>query len=298
MTFNIKSDEPLITVITPTYNRAQFILDAVQSVVDQDYGNIQHIIVDDGSSDNTKDLINKFIDDDVLEYYHQRNQGQSTARNVALSKAKGEYVCFLDSDNVWLPGKLREQVNYLTHHPDIDIVYGDKITIDEQGEEINRFNMTRYSGYIAPQMLKDNCVSMNTAMVRRRCFDELGVMSGKRKVADDYDLWLRFSSKYKFFYIPKYFAKYRVMKDQISSDKRSRFETNEQIIHDFLREFPDVVTSRQARDGLSTFYARKARYYASSGNRNTAFRSIFRSLRYKPFGSAAWRGFVRVFFPE
>lgn len=296
---NVKtaSKEPLVTIITPTFNRAKFILESVQSVIDQDYDNVQHIIVDDGSLDNTRGLLQRYIDEGIIEYYYQENQGQSTARNMALLKARGENICFLDSDNLWLRGKLRKQVEILEENADIDVVYGDKITIDENGEEIDRTNIARYSGYIAPQMLQDNFVSMNTAMVRKRCFDEMGGIRKTRRVADDYDLWLRFSARYKFLYTPEYFAKYRVMSDQISSDKRGRFEANEQIIHDFLREFPDAVTPRQARKGLSTFYARKARYYAASGDKNTALKSIARSLYYGPIGSVAWRGLMRTVLP-
>ncbi len=292
------SANPRISVITPTYNRAGFIAEAVQSVLDQSMGDFEHLIVDDGSTDDTRMVLEPFLEDPRVHYFYQDNQGQSVARNKALSCAKGEMVCFLDSDNVWLPGKLESQIRAMEENPDTDVIYGDTIIIDENGNELSRKNMKRYSGHIAAQMLKDNCVSMNTTMTRRHCFEEMGGMSGKRRVADDYDLWLRFSSKYRFLYIPEFFVKYRVMSDQISSDKRRRFDTNEQIIHDFLKMYPDAVTNRQAREGLSVFYSRKARYYASAGDRLTAFGSISRAIFYQPFGRIAWRGLFRVLLPK
>ena len=290
--------DPLVSIITPTYNRADFIEETVKSVLGQTVEDFEFLIVDDGSDDNTKAVLEPYLTDERISYFYQKNQGQSVARNLGLANSRGRFICFLDSDNAWLPDKLKRQISVMQKNPDVDIVYGDGIIIDEQSQEVSRNNIRRYSGHIAPQMLKDNCVSMNTAMARRRCFEELGGMSGKRRVADDYDLWLRFSAKYKFLYVPEYFAKYRVMEDQISSDKRRRLETNERIIHDFLQEFPDAVTARQAREGLAAFYARKARYYATVPDRKTAFESIFRSLMYQPLGQVPWRAFVRVLFPK
>lgn len=289
---------PVISVITPTYNRADFLPEAVRSVLDQTFKDFELLIVDDGSTDNTPEVLEPFLKDGRVLYEFQQNQGQSAARNRALAKARGQFICFLDSDNAWLPNKLEHQLEAFDQHPEVDIVYGDIVTIDEEGRELSRKNMRRYSGHIASHMLKDNFVSMNTTMARRYCFDEMGGMSGKRRVADDYDLWLRFSAKYRFLYLPEVFAKYRVMADQISSDKRRRFDTNEQIILDFLRDYPEAVSSREARIGLAAFYSRKARHYAQSGDRATAWRSILRALRYGPMNDGVWRAFFRVIYPH
>lgn len=291
-------NSPVISVITPTYNRADFLPEAVRSVLDQSFPDFELLIVDDGSTDDTREVLAPFLEDPRVHYQYQPNQGQSVARNLGLAKARGRFICFLDSDNAWLPHKLEQQLAAFEQHPDVDVVYGDILTIDEQGKELSRKNMRRYSGRIAPQMLKDNCVSMNTAMARRVCFDEMGGMSGKRRVADDYDLWLRFSAKYRFLYMPDFFAKYRVMADQISSDKRRRFDSNEQILLDFLRDYPDAVTAREARSGLASFYSRKARHYAIIGDRKTAWRSLLRAVRSEPTSDTVWRAFVRVIHPR
>ncbi|MDX1634508.1 MAG: glycosyltransferase [Marinobacter sp.] len=288
----------MISVVTPTYNRADFLPEAVRSVLDQTFPDFELLIVDDGSTDNTREVLAPFLEDPRVHYQYQANQGQSMARNHALSRARGRFICFLDSDNAWLPDKLEKQMAAFEQHPDVDVVYGDIITIDEGGRELSRENMRRYSGHIAAQMLRDNCVSMNTAMARRRCFDEMGGMSGTRRVADDYDLWLRFSARYRFLYLPEFFAKYRVMADQISSDKRRRFDTNEQIIHDFLRDYPEAVTRLETRRGLASFYSRKARHYALNGDRATSWNSFSRGLRYGAANTTVWRALVRVIRPR
>lgn len=290
----MQENKPKVSIITPTYNRERFIGEAVESVLDQTFADFELLIVDDGSTDSTVERLRQYREDPRVQYFHQENQGQSIARNHALQHARGEFICFLDSDNAWVPDKLERQFAAFEETPDVDVVYGDIITIDEAGTELSRDNMRRHSGFIALQMLKDNCVSMNTAMARRRCFDELGGMSGKRRVADDYDLWLRFSARYRFRYIPEYLAYYRVMDDQISSDKSGRFESNEAIIHDFRKEFPDVLPKAQFDEAFAFFYARKARYLANSGNRSQALRSIATALAYRPIYKAPWRSLAAV----
>lgn len=290
----MEKEMPLVSVITPTFNREAFIQKTVDEVLAQTYGNFEHIIIDDGSTDNTRSILRPYLEDSRIRYFYQDNQGQSSARKNALSHANGDYICFLDSDNYWSKDKLERQLALFSKYPEVDVVYGDVITIDEGGNEISRKNMRRYSGHIAPQMMRDNCVSMNTAMVRRNCFDELGGSRVNRQVADDYELWLRFSAKYEYLYVAEYFAYYRVMTNQISSDKTRRFESNEAILNDFVDQFPDAMSQKEFAQGFASFFTRKARYLGSIGERGAAVREISKALRYTPLNPIPWRGLAAV----
>lgn len=294
----MSTDKPRISIIVPTYNRAAFIEEAITSVLEQTESDWELLIVDDGSTDDTRSILEPFLSDTRIHYQYQQNQGQPAAQNKALESARGEFICFLDSDNAWLPRKLEVQLVAMKNNPDVDIIYGDNIKIDEHGNEIGRTSMRRYSGNIASHLLKDNCVSVNTTMTRRHCFDEMGGMNTERPVAADYDIWLRFSTKYRFLFIPEFFGRYRIMADQISSDKRKRYDTNEKTIHDFLEQYPSAVTSQEAKNGLSVFYSRKAKYYAKRGDRQTAFQAIYRALSYAPSSKIVWRSVFRVIFPS
>lgn len=283
------SNRPLVSVITPTFNRSSYLLFAVDSVLKQTYENWELIIVDDGSTDNTRDLLDSYLVDPRIQYCFQTNRGQSVARNRGLSLAKGAFIGFLDSDDIWLPDKLEKQLALFERFPDADIVHGDEVTIDENGNEISFQNMTRYSGVITAQLLADNCVSMTTALARKDCFERLGGFDESDRVADDYALWLKFSTRYRFHYHPEYVTLYRATPDQLSTDKTRRFEANEQILKKFFIRFPHAVSKATARRGLSHFFIRKARYEHSIGKTVSAWSSCLWALWLFPFWQGPWR---------
>jgi len=285
---------PKVSIITPTYNRARFIGAAVESVLAQTLPDWELLVVDDGSTDNTREVLAPYQADPRIHYIYQPNQGQSLARNAALAKARGEFIGFLDSDDIWYFDKLERQLSAFEAHPQVHIVHGDEAIIDEQGRELSRDNMRRYSGCITPQLLADNSVSITTALVLRECFDTLGGFDPKYGVADDYDLWLRFSARYRFHYEPGLVAGYRVMEDQISSDKGRRFAVNERIIWDFLGRNGPCLSPGERRWGLARFYARKARFYSGLGENVEAFDASLRAIGLYPSGFFVWRTLCRV----
>ena len=287
-------ERPLVTIITPTYNRADFLGQAVESVLAQTYSHFELLVIDDGSTDNTRVLMEQYLKDERVRYLYQENQGQSVARRVALSQARGDFIGFLDSDNVASPERLEVCIQLLRENPDFDVVYGDVIKIDGHGKEISRKNIKRYSGRLLSYMLRDNCVSMNTALARRDCFKVLDENGINRRVADDYEMWLHISAHHQFLYVPQYLAYYRVMDDQISSDKTQRFNTNEAILRDFLATHGDLATSAEARSGWCHFYARKADYLAGQRRASEAIACYARAIKHDPFTKAPWVGLGRL----
>jgi glycosyltransferase involved in cell wall biosynthesis len=287
-----------VSVVTPTYNRALFLPDAVSSVLAQTYADLELLIVDDGSEDDTANVLEPYLEDGRVRYFYQQNQGQSHARNLALEQAKGDFIAFLDSDDIWAPDKLEKQLAVLQANPDVDIVHGDEAVINEQGVVISADNMKRHSGQITRYLLADNSVSITTALVRRRCFDEMGGFDTSVGVADDYELWLRFSARFSYHYVPGIVASYRVMADQISSDKRRRFAANEMIIRDFLAKYDDVLSPAERRWGVARFYCRKARYLARTGESGKAIAAIARAFTNAPLDLAVWKGLYRVMVPR
>lgn len=286
--------KPIVSVVTPTFNRAGYLHYAIESVLAQTVGEFELLVIDDGSTDATPELMERYTCDPRVRYFRQPNQGQSVARNRGISEAKGDYVCFLDSDNLWLPDKLEKSLEVFQKHPEYHVVYGDYIDIDQWGKELGVNRMRRYTGTITPELLKDNFVSMNTTMTRRECFDVLGGFDEADRLAEDYGLWLRLSTRYRFYYVPEVLGFYRVMEDQISSDKHRRLDANEKILLAFLDAYPDAVTSRQKHRGLSHFYLRRARFLASVRSYLDAYRDIGRSIRQDALWAGPWRGAAKV----
>lgn len=296
----VRKDEaqPLISVIIATYNREAFVAEAIDSVLAQTWTNFELLVVDDGSTDQTQAVLARYREDPRVTLIYQENQKRAAAFNNALQYAKGEFVGILDSDNRWLPHRLERGIEMFRTHPEVDIVYGNNVTIDEQGNETTRMTMRRHSGRITRELWRDNCVSINTTLVRKKCFDEMGGMDPNCKRSDDYELWLRLSTRYRFLHIPEYLAEYRVMADQLSSDKRARFAANEQILANFQKRYPGAMTPAEFRQGWAAFYTRKARYFASVGDRGEAFAAITRAIRFNPFSTITWRGAARVVWPR
>lgn len=283
------ANKPRVSVITPTFNRADYLPVAIESVLAQTFGDFELIVIDDGSTDHTPELMQRYLDDPRVRYFQQPNRGQSVARNRGVAESVGEFICFLDSDNAWVETKLAASLQAFDERPQADVVYGDYVVIDAEGRELGVNRMTRYSGRITPMLICDNFVSMNTTMTRRRCFDEMGAFDSNDRLAEDYGLWLRFSTRYQFLYLPEVLGYYRVMEDQISSDKDSRFNANEELILEFLKAYPDALDSLEVRQGLSRFYHRKGRYELSVGRSKSAARDLGRSLVQYPAWLGPWR---------
>jgi GT2 family glycosyltransferase len=190
-----------VSVIIPTYNRRNFLLEAVDSVLAQTYEDYELIVVDDGSSDGTEETLQRY--GEQLQYLYQANQGVSAARNRGLELAQGEFISFLDSDDLWMPKKIELQVACMDEHPDCQICYTDEIWI-RRGRRVNpKKRHTKYSGWIYPHCLPLCIISPSSALMRRGLFEEVGVFDPELPVCEDYDLWLRVAARFPVLFIPE-----------------------------------------------------------------------------------------------
>ena len=197
------SSRPRVSVVIPTYNRANFIGPAIRSALDQSYQDFEIVVVDDGSTDNTADVVRPFASDKMV-YSAQPNGGRSTARNHALALARGEYIAFLDSDDEFLPGRLERQVAILDAHQDFGMVYGSAIVVDEKGTELYKVdkdgNRHLYyeataSGWIYDQVAfyLPVTVILPSVMLRRTIVEQVGGFDERMHRFEDTDYWRRIS---------------------------------------------------------------------------------------------------------
>jgi glycosyltransferase involved in cell wall biosynthesis len=186
--------QPLVSVIVPTYNRGWIIKEAIESVLAQDYKHFELIVVDDGSTDRTVDILASYKTD--LHFIHQENRGVSAARNAGITKASGHLIAFLDSDDLWLPHKLSRQVDFFHSNPGAMICQTEEIWLRNHVRVNPKKRHKKPSGMIFERSLSLCLVSPSAVMIKRSLFDEVGGFDEALPACEDYDLWLRISCRY------------------------------------------------------------------------------------------------------
>jgi len=290
-----RTDDPLVSVVTATYDMARFVGPAVASVLNQTYRRLQYIVIDDGSTDDTREVVRRFEHDPRLEYHYQENRGQTIAKNEGIRRSAGRFVCFLDGDNVWEPDKLALQVRaFRDCRPEVGVVYTDQAYIDDDGRVTEIPEVVRYSGRISKWLLFDNFVTFNSAMVRRECFDRLGMFDENLDRSIDYELWLRFSTQYEFRYLPETTVGYRIWEGQMSQDRGRRFRNAWKIMNDFIEAHPDLIDPRTARSARSHALTMRGRYRTSRREFAEATRCFLGALKQRPLSLFAWKSVLKM----
>lgn len=183
------SSKPMLSVVLPTYNRAWTVRQAIDSVLDQDDGTLELIVVDDGSTDGTSRLLSTY--GDRLRCIRQDNRGVSAARNAGIRAAAGDLIALLDSDDTWLPGKVKAQLDFFSAHPQALICQTEEIWI-RNGVRVNPGQRHRkHAGMIFEGSLALCLVSPSAVMMRKSLLDEVGLFDESLPACEDYDLWLR-----------------------------------------------------------------------------------------------------------
>jgi len=223
--------ETMVSVIIPTYNCARFVGDAIVSALNQRYQNFEVVVIDDGSTDDTRAVVESCQESrDRVRYIHQENGGVSRARNHGIAKSDGEYLLFLDADDLLLPNSLTELASFLDAHPDTGLVYSDGYFCDASGREFMRLSEHRggdFAGNVLDHIVLDNfIVAPHCAMVRRTCLESLDPPGFDEALSfsADRDIWTRLAQDYTFGYIAVPTCKYRVHGDNMSSRRSGQRE--------------------------------------------------------------------------
>jgi glycosyltransferase involved in cell wall biosynthesis len=206
---------PKVSIIIPVYNGANFLREAIDSALAQTYGNIEVIVVNDGSIDGgkTEGIAKSY--GDRLRYYYKENGGVASALNFGIREMKGEYFSWLSHDDVYYPNKVEEQIQYFKNINKIVILYSDYDLIDRDSKYIRAEKIKN----IEPRdfryaLIVGNPINGCTALVPRSCFEVVGTFDTRLKTTQDYDLWFRMAKKYDFLHIPKVLVKSRVHPEQ------------------------------------------------------------------------------------
>jgi glycosyltransferase involved in cell wall biosynthesis len=297
------SDKPLISVIIPSYNSARFVPQAVQSVIEQTYSPVEVIVVDDGSTDDTRERL--VPQNGRIRYVYQSNGGLSKARNHGINEAQGELIAFLDADDQWLPEKLQKQWECLRANPDAPLVHTDFYRLCEPSGAIvykYRDQKRLFSGYCYSEFFWGNSVLPSTVLVTRLCLEEIGQFDEEIRGAStqDLDLWIRLARYFPLSYIDEPLVLYREHPTNASRNQRMMLEDEYYVLAKALWADPALlqaigrnrVQRRMSELAFGAGYAN-----VDAGDLRRARRYFRIALRYTPQSVKTWAFWISTFLP-
>jgi teichuronic acid biosynthesis glycosyltransferase TuaG len=250
-----ENETGLVSVIIPVYNCERFVADAIESVLFQTYKHFEIIVINDGSTDDSLTIIQKY--NNRIEIISQKNSGVSAARNAGIMKAKGEYIAFLDADDTWYPDKLEKQIEIFKKYNDVVFVSGFSDCLDENNNkrEFELVCPTRYHNHPAnlyyELLMSGNPIWASSVIVRRDILMDTDLFDIQRKRSQDYDMWIRLSKKGLFYIINEKVGKYRII-------------STSQTFADIAKEYEGqlgVIQKHSWRYGPKEYKRRMAKLY-------------------------------------
>ncbi len=284
---------PSLSVIMPCYNQSKYLGEAIEGVIGQTHKNLEVIIVDDFSTDNSVEIIEKYrkMDGRIRSIYHSSNLGVSKSRNDAISLAAGKYIAFCDADDIWERNKIGIQLETLERESGYDVVYSDSIIINEDGVPTgdrfsSKYNRRRHTGNIFGYLCLTNFINTPTVVLRRRCINSHLYFNETFKYLEDWIFWLRLASEYMFFYIDEPLARYRVHSRSTNRDEHG-YKLHRIKCYKYIAEqYPKV-----SRYILSDIYYNIGVNYIAVGEKHAGRSYFIESIRESPLN---YRSIIRL----
>jgi glycosyltransferase involved in cell wall biosynthesis len=269
------------------YNASAYVRTAIEGVLAQTIGDIEVIVVDDGSIDNTAQVV-QAIADERVRYVYQVNQGPSAARNAGIRLARGEFVAFLDSDDRWMPSKLEAQLDRFKEVPGAGLVHCTTIIVDNDGH-VQRCQAASLEGYALDALLMGNKIATSSVMVPRHVFDRVGGFDESISRGEDWEMWLRISALFPIAAVSKPLVVYTLVPDSLA--KNTPF-----LLKDCLSVVRKAFSSYGAhRNHLRRQVMARVHFgagvgFGTSGHCSDARKELVRALCYYPLiPGAYWR---------
>jgi glycosyltransferase involved in cell wall biosynthesis len=250
---------PQAAVVIATYNTACYLGEAIRSVLAQTVADLELIVVDDGSTDDTIGAVSPYLSDPRVRYIRQENRGQASAKNRGIVESKAPVVGFCDADDFWDARKLEIQLPYFDE-PEVGVVYSRVRRFKDAPigrTELESSRSAPHSGHVTETLFIENFVPFGSAMVRRACLEETGGFDESLRMGIDWDLWLRISLGWQFRFVDEITYNYRVWEQQMSQNWRGRYHHAMRIMDTFLARYPEAVSPRVVRRAWAHTFARR-----------------------------------------
>lgn len=240
----MNQNTPLVSVILPVYNGERFLKDTVDSIVNQSYNNLEIIIVDDASSDTSRDIIDSYQDDRIIKIYKVKNENVCCASNLAFERANGEYIALIGHDDIWHLDKIEKQVSFMETNPNYAICFSRCDIIDQNNQIINGQNFfddtfnsyenQERASHIYQLYMRGNHLCAPSAVIRKSVLNEVGLYDCSLLQLQDYDLWLRILTVSNIYILEEKLLKYRQVLDAKSNLSSGNVETAVRTEHESL----------------------------------------------------------------
>jgi glycosyltransferase involved in cell wall biosynthesis len=280
-----------VSVILTCYNGAQWLGEAITSILSQTYCDFELVIVNDGSTDRSKEIISSFLYDDRVRYFYQRNKGFSAAINRGIKESTGELIGFIGQDDLWLPRKLELQMLFLNNNKKIDLIHSSYFSINPDGQIINLLHpeMPNFStkSELIRKLFMGNLFGFETVLVKRKCFIEAGLFDERMAGFSDYDMWLRLAGKYNLGgFIATPLVKKREHKLQISVRRIEDVLKDEFLIAEKAIECYPFLKKLERKKMASLYYALGI-VLLQKGDYKKAKQKLTKVIKYQPWNLKA-----------
>lgn len=276
-----------VSVIIPAYNKADWTLQTVASVLNQTYSNLEVIVVDDGSTDDTQRKMAS-LQDPRVRYIRKSNGGASSARNLGIREASGAFITFVDCDDLFLPDKIEISVKYLEQNPQFGFIHTAAYFINETGKIISTYNhkQSQREGLIADRLILGNFVCNSTVLVRKECLKKAGFFDESIFTPADWDMWLKLAQFGEAGYIGLPLTMYRVVSNYVFKNIEQARKEEETVIQNFfVRNSEKMLLKARA---LSNMHLRFAQCQLLKNNLKLMVEEVRHALFFNIFNLKAW----------
>lgn len=288
----------LVSVIIPTYNRAGYLPQTLDSLRAQTLRNHEVLVIDDGSTDHTADVIRARAE--PIRYFQQKNAGPAAARNHGLKEARGEFVGFLDSDDLWQPRFLETMADCLLNNPQVDVAFCRFVTIDDEGRPLRRRRKNASAGHITARLFASTFITTPSVLARRRVICEAGGFDPSLTTSEDYDLWLRLSLKHRFGFVEEPLCLRRSHPGtQSRNGSPAPLIRKAQLLERFYQQHGQGagIPAEVAHHRLAKVYRSAGKSSYRAGDHATARDLFRRSLHYRPRDPIVWLRYLLARLP-
>lgn len=279
---NSNTDLPLVSIVTPAYNQAAFLRDTIESVLAQDYPRIEHQVIDDGSTDETAQVLAEYTG--RVRWESHANRGQTPTINKGWERAGGDILTWLNSDDTLLPGALRKAVDYFEQHEDVGIVFGDTLFTEPDGTPLERSRPRGEFDYREFVLKCENPIAQPSAFIRRRVIEDVGLLDPKFYYFMDWDFWMRAGVRHRIAYVPELLSTYRLHPDSKTVAQAAKAAPELEYLYQkffAMDDLPPEIRALERRAMVNMLFT-SGSYYLQGGKPDMAARLAWRALRAYP----------------